>query len=1128
MRSAADEMRRVAARLHDNLRVDVGLDEAIEADDPGTPASLAAAQAAVLARIRAMQTASGELRQLLRTLTDLGALARFTTEGWPERRRELAAAFAADAMAGLAEWAGECCLAAAELRTEALERLAAEQFGYPAGAFMLQRRFHTAQRALAKRDWRRARPVLRAAAEGLCIAGTEVPAPEVRAALRILLARIAVHLDEDPSADLEAAERLGAPTADTALVRAWAARIADRPGEAAAYLADARAGGSSIAVIAELARQTPQADDDASLSAARDRLASVASIVDISSQLDRLIEPAPAQVWLAAAERAIKEADRALAVTALDRAEQQVADRYVLGAIICERRAQLLAADGDADGDKAAVVDAWLTAGDYRWSAGQPDVAQRHYGTVLTLQPDNMRAALGQLCAEASEWSAKPGRESNARLAEVLAKLESLQAERGVGPAPSWSLRNLAGIHAEQAKVGEDTRASHMWKAFLALGRALIFNPNVAGAWGQLADVMGTFGLYQAAVIAARRAFALDRGMREELIRATLNVGDLDAGRDLLSEGTDHDRPWVKAVDAFIQLRTGNLENAIGLLRDATSADPGLAWARDHLMRAYLVSGETELARREARQLSAYIGDRRDPENLENLADCALVSGNLAQAEQLGAELAEWERRNVDAARGMSAMGSAKLLAGQAEGVADLVQVVMKARTVRQLDDWERIDLPILHALASERRIELADLGPVTEAVARRRIELGTEADPLIELSDAAASLALPVAHQARAVLAVLLREAGGDAAGALADLEAGAPAAAGVPEWPRLADRVRRNFVADCLGRDELDKALAAEQARLADPAHAEPAGRLAEIAGLFSLAGRHDDAARALLAARERAGASPELTRTEGDLLWRSGQRAQAAKTWESARAEGAGRIDVRLGVYTAGTDASQAAGLLREAIAHSYIDAAADLHALLTEPADIAAVTAALREAGSDADTWPGAMVAIEALEALPGELRLPEHGLGVHLPPSWFAGAADPVNDVPLLARYIPEARLRLPWTLPGVQAADDANLEPDGYRIFVLGQLAEQGQLPPQVDYVVSDTVPLLSPAAQARVTEQRAGDIIAVRRPGEGDLAGLDALLLVPAAEVIALRIEAVATVFSSALKQYWSHVSKS
>lgn len=1125
MRSAADEIGRVSSRLRSQFNVDPGLEDAIRMYGVGTAADLAAVQDAVGARIRALQAAWDELRQLLSTLAGLSALARFTPEGWPERRAELNAAFTADAMTGLARWTDEWCLAAAELRTEPLERLTAEPFGYPPGSQVLPWRFGTAQRALAKRNWRLVRPVLRAAADGLRIADRDVPTPEVRAALWLLLARIAVQLGEDPSAYLEAAQGLGASAADAALVRAWSARLTGNYAEAAACLASARAEGSSVGIIAELVRQARESTVEVTLSAAKDRLAGLGSIVDISGQLDRLIEPAPPELWLAVAERAAAEQDHDLAATAFDNAERGVGSQFALGAVIHERRAEQLAA---SHGDQAATADAWLTAGDDRWSAGQPDIAQQHYRAAQALRPDDLRAAMGQLCAEAAEWSAKPISESAPHLTDLLGKLESLQAAHGVEPAMSWSLLNAASIRTQLAAAGDDSVADHTWGALLAIGRALVFDPRAASTWNQLAEALGTFSIYQTAVFAARRAFSLEpaQQQRYELIRASINLGDLDAGRDLLSEGVDRDLPWIKAADGFIQCRIGSKEKATELLRDAARQDPSMLWARELLMRAYLLTGETEVARREARQLRAYLGDRRDLDSLISLAECALISGDFAEAERLGLRLVERESRSTEKGDGLRVLGQAKLLSGQADGVDDVGQAAAQARVPRVLDDWERLELPLMHILAADHGIELPDLTPVAEASVRRRATLAAWADPLAELADTPSGTAdQVVTNQARTMLSVLLREASADPAGTQAALDAGAPMAAGVPEWLRLAERVRRAFVADCLSRGDLDQAMAAEQGRLADPVHSKSDGRLAEIAEMLSVAGRHDDAKCAVDAARERVGSTPELTRTDGDLLWRRGLRAEAAKAWETAQAAGADRVAARLAARTADTDRSAAAGLLHDAIARSYIDTATDLHALLTEPTDIAAVIAALGDAGSDADTEPGARAAIRVLQALPGQLQLPENGLEVHLPPSWFAGAKDPVNDFPLLARYIPEARLRLPWTLPGIQARDDVSLEPDGYRILILGEFAEQGNVPPQNDYVIADAVPLLSAAAQARVTQQRVLDTVAVQHPDE-PATGLDVLLLMPATELVGLRIEAVATVFSTALQQFWSHKS--
>lgn len=1112
MRSAADEMRRVAARLRDQLHVDAGLDDA---------ADIAEAETAVGTRIRELQAATAELRQLLNTLADLDAMSRFTEEGWPARRAWLSAQFEADPVAGLSAWLGEYCVAAAELRTGALARLADEAFGFPADYEVLVWRLRDAQRALAAANWRLAKPVLRALACGLHIGNADVPAPEIRAALRILLARIALALDEDPSEDLAAAEALAASTADIALIRAWAARRAGQPGEAGAYFADARAGDSSAAVIAELVRQRRETDGDAALAAARDWLSGVSSIVDILSQVERLIEPAPPELWLAVAERAADEHDLELAKTALDRAQSEAGDQQALLADICERRARTLAA---ADGDAAEVAKAWASAGDYRWSAGDAAKAVQHYRAALDIEPDNLDAALSEVGAQAWLRSAEsdPPRDV---LAALLGKVAELQAGR-LDAATSWSLRINAQICGRLALMGEESSGDYRWEALLAIARGLIFEPEMARNWTDLAEMLGNATLLVAAVAAARRGFALSEAtaQREELIRAVINVGDLDAGRELLAAHEDRSGPWIRAVDGFLRWHGGGGATAIELLRDATRDEPALTWARRLLMRAYLFSGEPDLAKREARQLRAYMGGKRDSEGLNTLAQCALISGDLTKAEQLSARLAADENPTI-ASNGWSLLGVVKLLTGRPEGVEDYIRAVSVAHVPDQLDDWARLDEPMLRALAAERGVPMPDVSAITDAVARRLEQIRGRMDPLAELRDAPAEDS-PAAPQARALVGVLLSEATLDAAATLAALDAARPVAAQVPEWPRLADRVRRSFVADCRRRGDLDEAISSEQARLAEPAPGDRESRLAEIAELYSKAGRHEDADRALGAARDLAADDPQLARLHGDLLWRRGQRAEAGMAWETAAKLGASGTDVRLGICAASTDRAAAASRLHEAVTRSFGDTATGLHALLTEPADIEAVAEALREPESEPVPGLGAMALLNVLGTLPGELRLPEK-LELCVPGSWFAGYQGREMQAPLLARYLPVARLRTPW-LPGVKVHGDGNLEPDGYQVRVLGVIVEQDKAAAGADWVTPNVVPLLSAATQARADHVEPGQqtLVAVRRaegadpgapgapsvPGAG--AGLDALLLLSSAEILVLRVETAATAF--------------
>jgi hypothetical protein len=179
-------------------------------------------------------------------------------------------------------------------------------------------------------------------------------------------------------------------------------------------------------------------------------------------------------------------------------------------------------------------------------------------------------------------------------------------------------------------------------------------------------------------------------------------------------------------------------------------------------------------------------------------------------------------------------------------------------------------------------------------------------------------------------------------------------------------------------------------------------------------------------------------------------------------------------------------------------------------------MAAAVVALEEVAREPDTAPGAWLAIAVL-ARPDYVELPAPRLKVLYSSSFLAGIPDAESGGPLVSRYLPEARLRLPWPLPGVNLTLITDFEPGTYRILALGTVFDQGTIE-GTSYVPADAIPLLSPALRARVTDTRLMDLILLRE-GEPPVSGTDSLLLVPAAEVIARRVQAVATQFRKSVE---------
>jgi tetratricopeptide (TPR) repeat protein len=130
------------------------------------------------------------------------------------------------------------------------------------------------------------------------------------------------------------------------------------------------------------------------------------------------------------------------------------------------------------------------------------------------------------------------------------------------------------------------------------------------------------------------------------------------------------------------------------------------------------------------------------------------------------------------------------------------------------------------------------------------------------------------------------------------------------------------------------------------------------------------------------------------------------------------------------------------------------------------------------------------------------------LAVELPPSWFEGHDDPVNDHSLFLRYLPEVRLRAPFELPAINVNVDPDLEPSGYRISIHGEVKDTGTVPREFLYGSSAAIDLLD----ARAVSEPAEELGLLRLPTERVAQpALADLLVMPALDVVARRVGDIA-----------------
>jgi tetratricopeptide (TPR) repeat protein len=184
------------------------------------------------------------------------------------------------------------------------------------------------------------------------------------------------------------------------------------------------------------------------------------------------------------------------------------------------------------------------------------------------------------------------------------------------------------------------------------------------------------------------------------------------------------------------------------------------------------------------------------------------------------------------------------------------------------------------------------------------------------------------------------------------------------------------------------------------------------------------------------------------------------------------------------------------------------ALDLHAgelLESSEQGLVSVAEELRDAIVSTASAPAfSEVPVESLADEPSSAEdVPYRPIRIELPPGWFSNYEDPVAEHPIFTYYIPQLRARARTEIPGINVGTDEELEPDGYRIFLLGELKAEGRVDKDSYYFDSAALPLLPEplAAQAK----RDKDLALMRLPaGRVDGAGVIVRLVTMAgAEVV-------------------------
>jgi len=976
--SLAQLVRKAVVHIADRHGVDAGLDDVIRAlEEPGAPSSaVSEAKRLVRDRARAHRAVAHELDQLRGRMAYLAEVLAFREEGWPERKAEIEALFAEDPLEGLAAWLDDWFRAASYRWVDALVRLA-EVEAIPPGAELLLERCRTAARGLAEPSWYAARGMLEAGAAGIAVGGRVVPHQSVRKALRLLLIRLildefARESDEARGerlmieADQELSAASPSPAADA--LRARWHRLRDEEDHALRRLEEA---GEEVTADLDVAverilRARLANRFDFALEAARAAIDALPTLSDIDAQLARLVSSPPAELWIAVAERALEEGDLDAHAEGVEGARMRAlwSDYGLLAAA-----SELAAQGAEARQDPAEVRVAALTdAGAQRVMAGQLELAIPLFEQALELLPEAADASLRLADCLVTVHASQPLSSSRSQVERGLGLIRDVQSRGGINAGNSWSYLAEAVARQKLATAASPEIDDQAWRAFLAVCRSIVHQPEAANRWCDLASAGQVLDLYSLPITVAEYAERLDRNEQSiaQSAQAFTNAGRLSEALERLTGD-----PWDQVVRAYVLLRQGDPYEAVRLLR-AADLDPSWSWGYAALVVGLLLTDSVDDAIAEAELLRARWERRLDEvEGLTLTAWTAVVVGDFDRAEELARRLDEFD----GSGEAGETAGIARLLRNDAGGIADLEERFLHASNVRVLEEWRSLSVPTLRVLADRYGATLPPLGSVDEAIARRREELQAVADPVAELAAAPAGSAdEEVVALARAMGTALVELARHDAAAALRALE---PAVARHGDDVELKDLWRY-----------------AEERRLASEA-VTAAVRDALAVAASSL--------RSLLdVADDRA---DEILRRESDLHDEDVEKLMSAVE-EVARTPG------------------------YEAAAHGLLYSLG-IGSELTEP---------LR-----AD---------------------PPRPLQPVMPPSWFDGYLDPLNDHPLFLRYIPELRARADWEVPGINVRTDEALEPDGYRILALEDVVEEGRVSREYAYGTPEAIALLAPGLE--------------------------------------------------------------
>lgn len=734
-------------RLRSARHVDLGLGELSETLGTRNPADAWREARRVLAqRATDLTAALADLSAAVQRCREVEQVVRFTERGWPERHAELVERCRQDAVSGLVDWLDDWLTAVADRRAEAAERLLSMADELPPGSEVLVRRCRAAMIAVTQSGTGGPPVVLQAGAIGIDTPDALVPRPATRQALWVLLVRRALSFGEVD----EAAALLERATADgeAPIFVALGERLKSlRPGADPARTDLMTAVAGSTEAMLEVARvvcvsATSRSSDlrvDPGMSAARAAVGSAAHLDQADQEVMRLLDPVPAEIHLALAERALAQGDDTVARSALSSAVAAGGS----DAVIADAHERLAALSrGDLDGaveHLVAATEAWGRAGQHERVLANADA-------LLRIRPDDV---LGRCNAAGAHLMLSREAPHDAAIVharrglELLEPVDDLVEHQPDTAQDDWN-RSLAAwtrsyLDARLGSFEGEPTAVWEWRALADAFRSVLLAPDHPAMWRCATDAASGVELWAQAELTARRAAQLDGGREalSEHVGTLINLGDLDEAIRLLGEPSSI---YEWNLLGHLQLRMGRPDETVRLYEEHPPARDYL-WAWESYITGLLLTGRADDAVERAKDIDGTVSARSgESGNGPLVCFVALVLGDTErvarQAERLHGVLDH---------DGDFSLAVVRATQGRAEEAIELLVDFVEGFT--SLDDvitWRNALQPLLAGLVAARGGTLPALAKVDEALSRLGTALEARRDPAVELAEASAIGAEP------------------------------------------------------------------------------------------------------------------------------------------------------------------------------------------------------------------------------------------------------------------------------------------------------------------------------------------------------------------------------------------------